>query len=70
MLQHLTSETGASAWAIASMLFFIAVFAVVMVRLWFATPAELEARAHMALDDDPPQNPDDELLSGQEPVQG
>ena len=51
MLQELTASTGASAWAIASMLFFIAVYLVVAVRVFRAGTDELDARARMALDD-------------------
>jgi hypothetical protein len=53
MLQELTASTGASAWAIASMLFFIAVYLVVAVRVFRAGSDELDARARMALDDPP-----------------
>jgi len=51
MLQELTASTGASLWAIASMLFFIAVYLVVTVRVVRAGNDELDARARMALDD-------------------
>lgn len=50
MLQDLTSA-GASAWAVASMLFFIAVYLAVAVRVFRAGTSELDARARMALDD-------------------
>jgi hypothetical protein len=50
MLQELTS-TGASMWAVASMLFFIAVYLVVAVRVARTGAGELDARARMALDD-------------------
>ena len=51
MLQELAAGTGASAWAIASMLFFIAVYVVVAVRVFRARPEDLDARARLALDD-------------------
>ncbi|MGE0866869.1 MAG: hypothetical protein AB7P34_23435 [Vicinamibacterales bacterium] len=52
MLQELTAGTGAANWAIGSLLFFIAVYAVVVVRLVRARPEDLAARARMALDDE------------------
>ncbi len=50
MLQELTASTGASVWAVSSMLFFIAVYLVVAVRVFRAGSDELDARARMALD--------------------
>ncbi|MCC6988749.1 MAG: hypothetical protein IT181_07110 [Acidobacteria bacterium] len=55
MLQELTASTGASLWAIASMLFFIAVYLVVTVRVVRAGNDELDARARMALDPPSPE---------------
>jgi len=52
MLQELTAGTGAANWAIGSLLFFITVYAVVVVRLVRARPEDLAARARMALDDE------------------
>lgn len=58
MLQDLARYTGAAGWAIASMLFFIVVFAIVSVRVARARPDELAARARLALDgDDAVANP-------------
>jgi hypothetical protein len=53
MLQELGASTNASTWAVASMLFFVAVYLVVTVRVFRARPDELDARARMALDDEP-----------------
>ena len=52
MLQQLTQDTGAQAWAIASMFFFIGVFAWVVVRIVRTPRAEHEAHARIPLDDD------------------
>jgi uncharacterized membrane protein len=52
MLQEMTAESGAAAWAIGSLLFFIAVYAFVSVRIFRARPEDLAARARMALDED------------------
>jgi hypothetical protein len=55
MLQELAAGSDASsAWATASMLFFIAVFAVVTVRTFRARPEELDANARLVLDGDEP----------------
>ena len=51
MLQELGASTNASTWAVASMLFFVAVYLVVTVQVFRARPDELDARARMALDD-------------------
>jgi len=50
MLQELAAQTGAAAWAIGSMLFFLAVFVAVVVRAVLKRPEEMEARARMPLD--------------------
>ncbi len=52
MLEELTRNTGAGVWAIASMLFFLTVWAVVAVRTFRARPEELDALARMPLADD------------------
>lgn len=58
MLQELATGSNASAWAIGSLLFFIAVYAFVAVRTWRARPEDLAARARMALDDGEGQDQD------------
>lgn len=50
MLQELTTETGAGAWATASLLFFIGVYVFISVRLYFTSSHELDAHARLALD--------------------
>ncbi len=52
MLQELAARTGASTWAIASMLFFIVFYAVVAVRVFRTRPEELDAMARLALEGD------------------
>ncbi len=52
MLQELTADTGAAGWAIGSLLFFIAAYILIVVRLYKARPEDLAAHARMALDDD------------------
>ena len=51
MLQELVRETGASFWAIASMLFFLGVWAVVAVNVWRSRPEEMAELARMPLSD-------------------
>lgn len=51
MLQEMTTETGAGLWATASLLFFIAVYAFVSIRLYRTSSEELAAQARIALDD-------------------
>jgi hypothetical protein len=51
MLQELAAATGATTWAIGSMLFFIGVYVIVAVRTWRAKAEDLEAQARLALDD-------------------
>jgi hypothetical protein len=53
MLQELGASTNAATWAVASMLFFVAVYLVVAVQVFRARPDELDARARMALDASP-----------------
>ena len=50
MFQELAAETGAGGWAIASMLFFAAVWLVIAWRVFRARPDEMEARARLALE--------------------
>jgi len=50
MLQELAAQTGAAAWAIGSMLFFLAVFVAVVVWVVLKRPEEMQARARMALE--------------------
>ena len=52
MLQELAARTGAADWAIASMLFFLAIWLVITVRVFRTRPEELEARARLALEGD------------------
>jgi len=52
VLQELAARTGASAWVIGSMLFFLAVWLVIAVRVLTARADEMEARAHLALEGD------------------
>jgi hypothetical protein len=52
VLQELATETGKSAWAVASMLFFIAVWVVVATKVWRTPPEELAEFARMPLSDD------------------
>ena len=52
MLEELAKETGASVWAIASMLFFLGAWSVMAVRVWRARPEELAACARMPLAND------------------
>jgi len=59
MFQQLTSATSAQAWAIGSMLFFMAVFALVVLRLVGSRREEMEHCARIPLDDEPPATGDD-----------
>jgi hypothetical protein len=52
MLQELTAETGAGLWATGSLLFFIAVYAFVTIRLMRTSTSELEQHARLALEDE------------------
>lgn len=52
MLQELATGTGAGAWAVASMLFFIAVWVVVATKVWRTPPEELAELANLPLSDD------------------
>lgn len=50
MLQELVARTGASVWAIASMLFFIAFWVVVAVRVLRTRDEVLDAQARLPFD--------------------
>ena len=52
MIQQLAHDTGAHVWAIASMLFFIGVFTLVVVRVWRTPRAEHQHHARLPLDDE------------------
>ena len=52
MLQELAAQTGAGAWAIASMLFFVGVWLVIAVRVVLARPEDMDAQARLALEGD------------------
>lgn len=52
MLQELTAGTDAAGWAVGSLLFFVAAYILIVVRLYKARPEDLAAQARMALDDD------------------
>jgi hypothetical protein len=52
MLQELAARTGAGGWAIASMLFFLAIYLAIAVRVCRARADDLEARARLALEGD------------------
>jgi hypothetical protein len=53
MLQELAARTGAAAWAIGSMLFFLGIYLVIAARVWRARPEDMDARARLALEDAP-----------------
>jgi cbb3-type cytochrome oxidase subunit 3 len=55
MLQELAAGSGTSAWAVGSMLFFLAVYVAVMVRAARTRTDELDRRARLALDDNQEQ---------------
>ena len=52
MLQELAAQTGASVWAIGSMLFFLAAWVAVVVRMVRSRAADMDARARLPLDGD------------------
>ena len=52
VLQELAARTGAAAWAIGSMLFFLAVWVAVVVWVVRKRPEEMEARARLPLEGD------------------
>jgi hypothetical protein len=53
MLQELAAGTRASAWAIGSMLFFLAAWLAVVVWLVRQRPADLEAQSRLPLEGEP-----------------
>ncbi|MCL4846336.1 MAG: hypothetical protein KJ066_07375 [Acidobacteria bacterium] len=57
MLQELAAQTGAGAFVIGAMFFFIAVWIGVFVRVLRTSPADLESRARLPLDDPPARGP-------------
>mgnify|MGYP003592633731 CR=1 FL=1 len=52
MLQELAARSGASLWAVVSMLFFVAVWVVIATRVVRARPEEMDARARLPLEGD------------------
>ena len=52
MLQELAAQTGAAAWAIGSMLFFLAAWVAVVVRVVRSRAADMDARARLPFDGD------------------
>jgi hypothetical protein len=55
VLQEMAGATGASGWAIASMLFFLGVWLAIALATWRARPEAMRDRARLPLDEaDPP----------------
>jgi len=54
MLQELAAGTGASGWAIGSLIFFLIAWLAIAVRVVRARRDEMESRARLALDDEAP----------------
>jgi hypothetical protein len=52
MLQELAAATGASAWVIGSMFFFLLVWTVLAVRVVRSRREDMDARARLPLEDD------------------
>jgi cbb3-type cytochrome oxidase subunit 3 len=52
MFEELAKETGASVWAIASMLFFLGAWTVMALKVWRARPEEMAECARLPLADD------------------
>jgi hypothetical protein len=50
MLQELAARTAAGHWAVASMLFFLAVWMVIAIRTVRARAEDMDAQAHLALE--------------------
>ena len=50
MLQELAAQTGATAWAIASMLFFLGLWLAIALATWRARPEAMSERARLPLD--------------------
>jgi cbb3-type cytochrome oxidase subunit 3 len=59
VLQELAARTGAEAWVVASMLFFIGVWVAIAVWVFRARAEDLEAHARLPLDgeDEPRSQP-------------
>ena len=57
MLQELAARTGAAAWVVASMLFFIACWVVIAVWVVRARREDLEAHARLPLDGEDESRP-------------
>jgi len=55
MLQELAAGTGASGWAIGSLIFFLIAWLAIAVRVVRARRDEMESRARLALDDEAPE---------------
>ena len=54
MLQELVAGTGASGWAVGSLIFFLAAWLAIAVRVVRARRDEMESRARLPLDDGSP----------------
>ena len=52
MLQQLAGATGASGWAIASMLFFLGLWLAIAFATWRSRPQAMEERSRLPLDGD------------------
>ena len=52
MLQELAAETGAATWAIGAMLFFLAAWVAVVVRVIRSRREDMDALARLPLDED------------------
>lgn len=52
MLQELTTQTGAGAWAVASLLIFLTAWIVITVRVLRTRPEQFESWAHLAFEDE------------------
>jgi hypothetical protein len=65
VLQELAARTGATAWAIGSMLFFLAAWVAVVVWVARKGPEEFEARARLPLEGDP--GPQGDQAAGRRP---
>jgi hypothetical protein len=52
MIEELVTRTGASAWAVGSMLFFLAAWAAVAVWVARSRDEDMDARARIPLDSD------------------
>jgi cbb3-type cytochrome oxidase subunit 3 len=52
MLEELAARTGATAWVVGSMLFFIGVWVWIAVRVVRARSEDMDARARLPIEDD------------------